>query len=108
MRFEFTFKDILTQKKITLWVELSTTIAEFCHGISDIINQELNLKKDAYDIEIVEAGHYDNVNGYAPELEIAIDEYYPTNATFEDIFKDRLNTTAFYIRRTKILNILEI
>jgi len=105
MRYEFTFKDILTQKKIILWVELNTTIGEFCDGVSDIINQELNLKKDEYDIEIVEAGHYNNTKGYAPELEISIDAYYPINATFEEIFKHRLNTTAFYIRRTKILNI---
>ena len=101
MRYTFTFKDIDTQMKLTLFVESSTTIVDFADNIPDIICNEYGISPNDYVVKIIESGQYNNTNGYKPEVADPIDVMYPLNATFEDIFKDRWKKTSFYMRITK-------
>ena len=46
-------------------------------------------------VEVVESGQYNNINGFNPELAPALE---PSEITIRERFEGRYNQTAFYIR----------
>lgn len=54
-----------------------------------------------HNMEIVEAGQYNNINGREPELAPKIN--YNNECTLKEIYGKNWKNTAFYIRYTQIL-----
>ena len=46
-------------------------------------------------VEVVESGQYNNINGFNPELAPALE---PNSQTIREKYEGRYNQTAFYIR----------
>lgn len=98
MKYTFTFKEITTQQTIHMFANSNSTIDEFVKNAKKIIYFNLEgicLNKT---LEIIEAGQYNNRNGFAPELADKLESCYDENATLEQIFGVRWKNTSFYIR----------
>jgi hypothetical protein len=50
-------------------------------------------------VEVVESGQYNNINGFNPELAPALE---PSEITIREKYEGRYNQTAFYIRCLQI------
>ena len=101
MRYEFEFKDIRTQKTIIINTDSTNTVKEFLNDLHPLICIELNVCPQIAIIEIIEAGHYNNSNGWSPELADKLDVMYNPERKLEDIYKTSWKNTAFYIRMSK-------
>lgn len=99
MKYTFTFKDINTQQISYFTTESTSTIAEFVENIK-ICMYTLPSMYVNKTFDIVEAGHYNNSNGFAPELADKIDLMYDNNDTLEKIYGNTWKNTTFYIRIT--------
>ncbi len=99
--YEFQIKDIDTQTKLDIYICPDATITEIVECIPIKICNELGLSPEYYTIKIIEAGHYNNSNGYAPELADELEKMYPGNCTFEELYKNRLKNTCFYMKIAK-------
>ncbi len=98
MKYIFRFKEINTQTIIRGIADPSNTISDFVKNMSMHICNELNILFLNNTIEIVEAGHYNNTNGQAPELADKLEIMYDKNATLEEIYGKTWKNTSFYIR----------
>jgi len=102
MRYTFICKEIHSQRIFNLFVDSSTTIKEFCTNIQAIICNEFDIEPYNHTVKIIEAGQYNNCNGFAPELANSMDMVYTEDSTFEDIFQHTWKKTAFYAKISKI------
>ena len=100
MKYTFTFKEISTQKTIHIFADSTSTINEFVKNVKILIYEHLESICLNKTFDIVEAGHYNNSNGLAPELADKIEEMYDNNDTLEKIYGNTWKTTSFYIRIT--------
>ncbi len=100
MKYTFTFKEISTQQTIRIFADSTSTISDFVENVKTLIynNFQSLLYLDKFDI--VEAGHYNNSNGYAPELADKLELMYNENDTLEKIYKNTWKNTSFYVRIT--------
>ena len=98
MKYTFTFKEINTQKILRIFADSSITIAEFVENGKLLIYDHLESICLNKTFDIVEAGHYNNSNGYAPELAEKLELMYNENDTLEKIYGTTWKTTSFYIR----------
>jgi hypothetical protein len=95
-RVSFTFKLVYTTNSKEYSFDPSISVTEFCIDVRTKAIVDFNL----LDVEIVECGQYDNVNGRDPELAPAI-QYSATR--IEHLYNPK--TTAFYIRPiTRVTN----
>jgi hypothetical protein len=69
------------------------SISEFLNYVKDKIRHDLGVDNN-YEIEIVEAGQFDNVNGRDAEVAPALEH---SDTTIREKFNN-YNQTAFYIR----------
>lgn len=88
-RVSFTFKLVYTTISKEYSFDPAISVTEFCIDVRSKAIVDFNL----LDVEIVECGQYDNVNGRDPELAPAI-QYSTTR--IEQLYNPK--TTAFYIR----------
>ena len=100
MKYTFTFKEISTQQTIRIFADSTSTIDEFVENVKILIYDYLGSICLNKTFDIVEAGHYNNSNGIAPELADKIEEMYDNNDTLEKIYGNTWKTTSFYIRIT--------
>jgi hypothetical protein len=98
MKYTFTFKEINTQQTIHISTDSSLTLYEFIEDVSILMYNEYGNICFHKSFDIVEAGHYNNSNGIAPELADKIDVMYDQNDTLEKIYGTRWKNTSFYIR----------
>jgi hypothetical protein len=98
--YNFDFKLIYTEEVRKYRVDPDMTITQFIEDIKNRIHHDFEVNDDE-DIEIVEAGQFNNINSRDPELAPAlahsnysVRQIYPTN---DKCF------TAFYIRKKQRL-----
>jgi hypothetical protein len=90
----FSFKMVYSCKNITYDINLDTTIADFINIVKSRIRNDFNISDD-FDIQIVEAGQFNNVNGRDPELAPALEI---SDKTIREKYENVYKQTAFYIR----------
>lgn len=90
--YTFYFKIVYTVRTFYFTFNPDITIKNF---IEEINNNMREFEPNS-NIEIVETGQYNNVNGRDPELAPKIN--YPDEYTLRDVYGHRLGNTAFYIR----------
>ena len=98
MKYTFTFKEINTQQPLRIFADSTSTVAEFVENVKILIYENLESTYLNKPLEIVEAGQYNNRNGFEPELADKLESCYDENATLEQIFGNRWKNTSFYIR----------
>ena len=97
--YTFYFKIPYTERSFYFSFNPNTTIKNF---IESVENSMRNLAPNPYrDIEIVEVGQLNNINGRDAELAPKID--YHNDYTLRDVYGNRYRNTAFYIRLIPIL-----
>jgi hypothetical protein len=92
-RHSFYFKVVYTCQTINYDIDLDMSISEFLNYVKDKIRHDLGVDNN-YEIEIVEAGQFDNVNGRDAEVAPALEH---SDTTIREKFNN-YNQTAFYIR----------
>jgi len=99
--YEFYFKMVYTCQTKFYTVNPDLSIKNFIEDIKNraIIDFNINLNED---IEIVEAGNPDNINGRDAELAPALE---PLDTTVRQIYGNRHKNIAFYIRRVPEANV---
>lgn len=98
MKYTFTFKETITQKTLSIFADSSSTISDFVENVKILICQHLEDECLHKTFDIVEAGHYNNANGYAPELAEKLELMYNGNDTLEKIYGTTWKNISFYIR----------
>lgn len=92
--YTFYFKIVYTDRTFYFSFNPDTTMKNF---IESVENSMRNFESNPYrDIEIVETGQFNNINGANAELAPKI-EYHP-HYTLRDVYGNRWRNTAFYIR----------
>jgi hypothetical protein len=92
--YNFRFKLAYTEQTQNYIISSNISIRNFIETIKNNAKRDFNLRNNE-DIEIVEAGNPDIINGIDAEMAPALG---PTNATVKQIFGNRHNNTSFYIR----------
>jgi hypothetical protein len=90
----FYFKLVYTCQTVNYDIDLNMSMTEFINYVKDKIRVDFNIDNN-YDIEIVEAGQPDNINGHDAELAPALEA---TNYTILQTYENSYKNTAFYIR----------
>ena len=91
----FTFKLAHTEQTKVYGVNPNITIANFIEKIKRQAYNDFNIYKE-YDIEIVETGQYDNINGHNPEdAPSLIHEF---NTSLREKYGNTRYNVSFYIR----------
>ena len=85
----YTFKLVYTSNTKEYSFEPTMSVTEFCTDVKSKAIVDFNL----LDLEIVECGQYDNVNGHSPELAPAVQD---SDTRIDHLYNPQ--TTAFYIR----------
>ena len=85
----YTFKLVYTSNTKEYSFEPTMSVTEFCTDVKSKAIVDFNL----LDLEIVECGQYDNVNGHSPELAPALQD---SDTRIDHLYNPQ--TTAFYIR----------
>jgi hypothetical protein len=106
MSYTFEFKIIennrksilYTNNKFSISFEPSITIKQFIKTIADTVSRSYRSNFSVYNIEIVEAGQYNHVNGHNPGLAPCINSF---NDTLEQKYSTTWKSTAFYVRYTE-------
>ena len=90
----FYFKKVYTCQTINYDIDLDMSIANFINYVKDKIRVDFDIDNN-YDIEIVNAGNPDNINGHDAELAPALE---PSDTTIREKFNN-YKQIAFYIRK---------
>lgn len=88
-QYTYTFKVVYTSNAKEYSFDPTMTVTEFIADVRAKAIVDFNL----LDVEIVESGQYDNVNGHSPELAPALQD---SDTQIDDLYNPQ--TTAFYIR----------
>jgi hypothetical protein len=94
MIHRFYFKMVYTSQTMYYDIELNSTIASFILNVKNKVRENFNIDNN-YAIDIVEAGQFDNINGYDAELAPALE---PSNLTLLQKYENNYKQTSFYIR----------
>ena len=97
--FRFTFKLAYTCQTKYYTVNPNSKISEFINDIKICVHEDFNIN-NAQDIEIVEAGNFDNINGRDAEMAPALQ---PSEYTLKDLYEHNYKNTAFYIRKIQLV-----
>jgi hypothetical protein len=92
--YEFYFKLAYTCETRYYEVNADMSITDFISDIKNRARTDFEIQLDE-DIEIVEAGQ-NSLNGQAAEM---APELEPSSATIREIYGNKYNLTAFYIRK---------
>jgi hypothetical protein len=92
--YTFNFKICYTERNFEFSLNPDTTIKNFIKFIKNYILE--NEPNPDCDIEILETGQYNNINGRDPELAPKIN--YHNEYTLRDVYGHRWRNTSFYIR----------
>ena len=95
MIHRFYFKMVYTSQTIYYDINLDMSITEFINYVENKIRADLIIDNN-YDIEIIEAGQFDNINGRDAELAPALE---PSDLTLLEKYENNYKQTAFYIRK---------
>ena len=90
----FYFKTVYTCQTINYDIDLDMSIENFINYVKDKIRVDFDIDNN-YDIEIVNAGNPDNINGHDAELAPALE---PSDTTIREKFNN-YKQIAFYIRK---------
>ena len=90
----FYFKLVYTCQTVNYDIDLNMSMTEFINYVKDKIRVDFNIDNNC-DIEIVESGQPNNVNGRDAELAPALEA---TNYTILQTYENSYKNTAFYIR----------
>ena len=90
----FYFKTVYTCQTINYDIDLDMSIANFINYVKDKIRVDFDIDNN-YDIEIVNAGNPDNINGHDAKLAPALE---PSDTTIREKFNN-YKQIAFYIRK---------
>ena len=97
------FKQVYTCKTKTYSVNYDSTIAQLYEFITTkAYSDDFGIDPN-YNIEIVEAGQFDNVNGHDAELAPALNKN--SELTLREKYGDNIKNIAFYIRPKLFINI---
>jgi|LakMenE18May11ns_1017448.scaffolds.fasta_scaffold9258454_1 hypothetical protein len=96
----FYFKLAYTNQTIYYNIDLNSTMTSFILNTKHRIRENLNISEN-YDIEIIEAGQYNNVNGRDAELAPALTL---TDTTLIEKYRNNYKDIAFYIRKIPFTN----
>lgn len=102
--YEFTFKLAYTCQTKQYFIIPNVTLSQFIDDIKMRARWDFHLTDDE-DIEVVEAGQYDNINGRDPELAPALQ---PSNILLSEIYENTYKNVVFYIRKIPSYLTLEI
>jgi hypothetical protein len=94
MIHRFYFKVAYTTQTLYYDVSLNITLDSFILNIKNKIKTDLNIGRNC-NIDIVEAGQFDNINGPDAELAPALE---PSNLTLLQKYENNYKQTSFYIR----------
>ena len=97
--YEFYFKLAYTCQTKYYTVNPNSKISEFINDIKIRAHEDFNINNDE-DIEIVEAGNFDNINGRDAEMAPALQ---PSEYTLKDLYEHNYKNTAFYIRKIPLV-----
>ena len=102
----FYFKLVYTCQTVNYDIDLNMSMTEFINYVKDKIRVDFNIYNNC-DIEIVESGQPNNVNGRDAEVASAL-EY--SNTTIIEKYGDNYKYIAFYVRPvlTSIMNLNQI
>jgi hypothetical protein len=100
--YDFYFKLAYTCQTKIYSVNLDISIKNFIEDIKYRARVDFQIGLDE-DIDIIEAGNPDNINGHDAELAPALE---PSNITIREFYENKHKNTAFYIR--KIQRVLRI
>lgn len=92
--YNFYFKIAYTERTVYLNFSPDISIKNFIESVRYHALCNFQLENNQL-IEVVEAGNPDNINGHDAELAPAL---IPSNDTLRQIYGDRHQYTAFYIR----------
>lgn len=92
--YEFEFKTVNGTFSKRYIIDIDWTMEFFLVNIKQQIREDFSLERIQY-ISIIEAGQYFNSNGRDPEV---APELSNSDMTLRDYLKNRLITTAFYVR----------
>ena len=92
--YKFYFKLAYTCQTKYYTVNPNSKISEFINDIKTRARVDFNINNDE-DVEIVEAGQFDNINGRNAEMAPALQ---PSEYTLKDLYEHNYKNTAFYIR----------
>lgn len=95
MIHQFNFKMVYTTQSICYEINLDMSITEFINYVTNKIRTDFIVYNN-YIIEIVEAGQFDNINGYDAELAPALQ---PTDLTLLEKYENNYKQISFYIRK---------
>jgi hypothetical protein len=94
-QIEFTFKLAYTTKTKTYRFKPNLTITNFIETIKNQAYNDFDIYS-GYDIEIVETGQYNNINGRNPEEAPALEPEF--NTSLREKYGNINYNVAFYIR----------
>ena len=102
----FYFKLVYTCQTVNYDIDLNMSMTEFINYVKDKIRVDFNIDNNC-DIEIVESGQPNNVNGRDAEVASAL-EY--SDTTIIEKYGDNYKYIAFYVRPvlTSIMNLNQI
>ena len=92
--YEFFFKLAYSNQIKKYIVNPLWSINEFITYIKESVYLDFNIDPDS-NVEIVESGQYNNINGRDPELAPPID---PSHITIQEKYGNNYRNVAFYIR----------
>ena len=94
-QIEFVFTLEHTEQIKTYWFEPNVTIANFIKTIKNQAYNDFNIYRE-YNIEIVETGHCNNINGYnSEEVPALVPEH---NTSLREKYGNIGYNVSFYIR----------
>jgi hypothetical protein len=102
--YELYFKLVYTCQTKNYIVNPNISIKDFIKNVKARARNDFNLNNDE-DVEIVEAGNPDNINGHDAELAPALE---PSSTTIREIYGNRHTRTAFYIRKIPLNIVIDI
>jgi len=99
--YEFYFKLAYTCQTKYYTANPNLKLCEFINDIKNRVRIDFNINNDE-DIEIVETGNFDNINGRDAEMAPALQS---SEYRLKDLYEHNYKTTAFYIRKIPLINI---
>ncbi len=95
--YEFSFKQTYTSNIRQYRVSKSSTMTQFINDVKTKAYNDFEFDRHDTIMHIVEAGQFDNINGFAPEL---APELVDSDMTIREKYSNIAYQVAFYIRVT--------
>ena len=97
--YSFYFKLVYTCQTKNYLVNPNISLKNFIKNVKTRVRNDFQLNPDE-DIEIVEAGNPNNINGRDAEMAPALE---PSSIRIREVYGTRYKQTAFYIRKIPLL-----